>query len=65
MNKKNGYTKDEIRYYKCKLCGNKIQEPLYIWKKKHQSQKNICEKCLENIKIISQTRSEINEDLPY
>lgn len=43
------------RYYKCKLCGSSVVEERAKWKKKRQTDKNICPKCLEKRKLAKET----------
>lgn len=46
------------RYYKCKLCGSSVVEGRAKWKKKRQTDKNICPKCLEKRKLAKETAEE-------
>lgn len=51
-------TENGIRYYTCKCCGLKMEEPLRSWKKKSQKDKNVCPWCIDRRKIQAQTRAE-------
>lgn len=55
----NNVNSDPIRrYYKCKLCGSSVVEGRAKWKKKRQTDKNICPKCLEKRKLAKETAEE-------
>lgn len=43
-------TRDGVRYFTCKRCGNRNAEGLKQWRKKQQKSKNICLLCLEKEK---------------
>lgn len=53
------------RYYKCKLCGSSVVEGRAKWKKKRQTDKNICPKCLEKRKLAKETAEERIAFNPY
>ena len=53
------------RYYKCKLCGSFVGEGRAKWKKKRQTDKNICPKCLEKRKLAKETAEERNMLSPF
>lgn len=53
------------RFYKCKLCGSFVGEERAKWKKKRQTDKNICPKCLEKRKLAKETAEEKIVYNPY
>lgn len=53
------------RYYKCKICGSSVVEGRAKWKKKRQTDKNICPKCLEKRKLAKETAEEKIVYNPY
>lgn len=59
------YTQDGIRYFICKSCGLKTAESVYRWRRKKQSEKNICPICLEERSIRAQTARERAEDFGH
>ena len=60
-----GKTVDGVRIFKCKRCGNETHENVYRWRKKPQSMKNVCEKCITKRKLAIQTARERMEDIAY
>ena len=53
------------RFYKCKMCGSFVGEERAKWKKKRQTDKNICPKCLEKRKLAKETAEEKIAFNPY
>lgn len=62
---KKSYTEGGVRYFICKSCGLKNAESVYRWRKKKQSEKNICSICLKKRSIRAQTARERAEDFGY
>lgn len=58
-------TQETTRTFVCRLCGVENVEPLEVWKRKPQKQKNICELCIDHRKIAAETRRERMGDMPY
>lgn len=53
------------RFYKCKMCGSFVGEERAKWKKKRQTDKNICPKCLEKRRLAKETAEERIPINPY
>lgn len=53
------------RFYQCKSCGGFVGEERAKWKKKRQTDKNICPKCLEKRRLAKETAAERIPINPY
>ncbi len=51
-------TKDGVRYFTCKRCGQRNAEPVRSWRKKPQQYKNICQLCLDRQATAAQDARE-------
>lgn len=58
-------TRGGVRYFTCKRCGNRCAEGLKNWRKKKQTDKNVCLLCPEkerNAVLDARERAELG---PY
>ena len=53
------------RIFTCKKCGKETAEYMSQWRKKRQTEKNVCLDCIRKSKLAKQTAREMAPYMPY